>query len=523
MIQLMDVSTISFSKIKNAFRGDNLKARCARSSIVLGVGATIAKGSGFASKVILTRLLVPEVMGLMVLILIITALLTVLTEIGIKQSVIQNKNGAQSEYLNMAWWFQSLRGIGLYAVGFFVAPLLCRFYFADKPEIITLYSMPELVALVRTAFLAFLFGGIVSPRAYVLEKEFRFGKAVFLDQGSAVLGSAITIVLAFAMRNIWAVIIGFISMGALRCLFSYILCPFRPRLSFDRPSFKEISKFARGMLGLPVLTYIAFNIDILVAGKLVSTSLIGFYGMALTLAFVPRDLFTRIINPILLPAFAEKQDDKESLCMAIVKITKFTALFGIPLVTLAIICSKSILTIVYGAEYSAVAVPFAFLCVYIFLLIQGSTLGAVFFGIGQPGKHRAFVGLRAVILAVLIYPAIKSFGLTGAAAVVLLASSAAMCVQVIVISKTIGLNIFDYTISWLPGLALAVPVLAVVLVVRALKPGMPMVHLAIGAFSCIIVCGLGLLLPKFFDKRQRHEQVGASATEVVYGEEAESA
>jgi len=503
-------------------RGDNLKARCVRSSIVLGIGAFIAKFFGFTGKIILTRLLVPEVMGLMVLILSITALLEVLTEVGIKQSVIQNKNGALQEYLNIAWWFQMLRGTGLYVAGFLVAPLLCRFYFADKSEIVTLYSMPELVALVRTAFLAFLFGGLVSPRAHVLEKQFRFGKAVFLSQGSAVLGSVITIVLAFAMRNIWAVIIGFISMGVLRCLFSYILCPFRPRFSFDRPSFKEISRFARGMLGLPVLTYIAFNIDVLVAGKLVSTSLVGFYSMALALAIAPRDMFARIITPVLFPAFSEKQDDRKALCKTVLKITKVTALLVIPPTALAIICSRAILTFVYPPEYAAVATPFGLLCVYVLLLIQGNILGTVFFGIGQPGKHRAFVGLRALILIVFIYPATTLFGLTGAAAIVLLASFAAICVQVIVIRKTIGLNIFDYTISWAPGLALAIPVLAVVVAVRGLAPDSPMVHLIIGALSCIIVCAIGVLLPKFFDKRQRHERVGASAVELVRGEEAKS-
>ncbi|UCE98812.1 MAG: oligosaccharide flippase family protein [Planctomycetota bacterium] len=454
-----------------ALRGDNLKARCARSSIVLGVGAIIAKGSGFASKVILTRLLVPEVMGLMVLILSITALLTVLTEIGIKQSVIQNKNGARLEFLNMAWCFQSLRGIGLYAIGFFVAPLLCRFYFADKPEIVTLYSMPELVALVRTAFLVFLFGGIVSPQVHVLEKQFRFGKAVFLNQGSTVLGSVVTIVLAFAMRNIWAVIIGFISMSVLRSLFSYILCPFRPRLSFDRPSFKEISKFARGMLGLPFLTYIAFNIDILVAGKMVSADLVGMYGMALVLALAPQDLFNRIIRPVLLPAFAEKQDHREALCIAIVKLTKFTALFGLPLVALAIVCSKTILSLVFGEQYSAVAVPFSLLCIYALLLIIGTILGNVLFSIGQPAKHRLFVGLRALILIVFIYPAVRLFGLTGAAAIVLLASFIAMCAQVVVMHKTIQLKIFDYVISWIPGLALALPVLVIIWLLQYFSPG----------------------------------------------------
>lgn len=509
--------------IKEKFRGDDLKARCVRSSVVLGVGAIIAKGSGFASKVILTRLLVPEVMGLMVLVLSITALLEVLTEIGIKQSVIQNKKGARFEFLNMAWWFQSLRGIGLYAVGFFVAPLLCRFYFADKPEIVTLYSMPELVALVRMAFLAFLFGGIVSPLAYVLEKEFRFGKAVFLNQGSSILGSAITVILAFVMRNIWAVIIGFISMGAMRCLFSYILCPFRPRLSFDRPSFKEISKFARGMFGLPVLTYIAFNIDVLVAGKLISADLLGMYGMALVLVWAPRDLFNRIIQPILLPAFAEKQDHREALCTAIVKITKLTALFGFPLVALAIICSKTVLSLVYGEQYSAVAVPFSLLCIYSLLLIVGTILGNLLFGIGQPARHRLFVGLRALILIAFIYPAIRLFGLTGAAAIVLLASFIAMCAQVIVMHKVIRLRIFDYVIAWLPGSVLAVPVLAVVVAARGLKPDSPVLYLAIGILSWIVVCGLGLLLPKFLDRRERHKQADASAVEFVGGEEVRNA
>lgn len=523
MVSFMVVATKPLSIIKNTFRGDNLKARCARSSVVLGIGAFIAKFLGFGSKVVLTRLLVPQEMGLMVMILALTQLFEVLTEVGIKQSVIQHKNGADPEYLNMAWWFQVIRGIGLYAVAFVVAPWLCEFYFRSSTEVLVRYSMEELITLVRVAFLSILFNGFVSPRAHVLEKKFKFGRAVVITQGGFVLGAIVTIALAFLIRNVWAVVIGFATTGFTRCLMSYLLCPFMPKLAYDRESFQGLYRFARGMVGLPVLTYIAFNIDILVAGKLVSTSLIGFYGMALTLAFAPRDMFTRIISPILLPAFAEKQDDKEALSAAVLQITRVAALLLIAPAALAIICSKTILTFVFGAEYSAVAVPFGLLCVYILLLIQGSILGNVFFGIGQPGKHRAFVGLRALILVAFIYPGIKFFGLTGAAAVVVLASFAAMCVQIIVIRKTIGLNIFDYAISWVPGLALATPVLAVVVAARGLAPGSPIVHLAVGILSWIVVCGLGLLLLKFFDRRQRHKQVCASAVELVREEEAESA
>jgi len=447
--------------IKKIFHGDNLKARCARSGVVLGIGAFAAKFLGFGSKIILTRLLIPEAMGLMVLILSLTALFEVLTEVGIKQSVIQHKNGSQEEYLNVAWWFQSLRGIGVYAVAFVLSPWICQFYF-DKPELLVLHSQAEIVMMVRVTFLVFLFNGLISPRAHVLEKEFKFGKVVFLMQGGAILGSIITIVLAFVMRNIWAVVIGFASMGAIRCLLSYVICPFLPRLKFDLASFKEIYRFARGMLGLPVLTYIAFNIDVLVAGKLLSVDLVGMYGLALVLARAPQDLFSRIISPILLPAFAEKQDDKPALCKAVLGITKIKILLAAPLVTLVIIFSREVLALAYGGQYSAVAVPFALLCVYALLLTQGTVLGNVLFAIGKPAKHRAFVGFRALLLILFIYPATKFFGLTGLALIMLLASFFALCFQILVVRKLIGLNVFDYFKCWLSGIVLSLPVLVIV-------------------------------------------------------------
>ena len=516
-----------FIALKNIFSdkvfflyGDSLKARCARSSATLGIGAFIAKFSGFGSKVVLTRLLVPQEMGLMVMILSLTALFEVLTEVGIKQSVIQHKNGAEPEYLNMAWWFQGLRAIGLYAVAFIAAPWLCEFYFRSRTEVLTRYSMEELTILIRVAFLSILFNGFISPRVYILEKKFKFGRAVVITQGAFILGAIVTVILAFIIRNVWAIVIGFAATGFTSCLMSYALCPFMPRFVYDRESFQGLYRFARGMVGLPVLTYIAFNIDVLVAGKLVSTDLVGMYGMALVLARAPQDLFNRIISPILLPAFAEKQDDKKDISKAVLKITKVTALFLIAPTVLGIICNRAILTCVFGSQYSAVAVPFGLLCVYALLLMQGSVLGNVFFGLGQPSKHRAFVGFRTLILIVFMYPGIKFFGLTGAAAVVVLATVVAMCLQVAVIRKTIGLGIFDYAIAWVPGLVLATPVLVVVVVVRGLMPDSPMVHLTVGMFSCIVIWAFGLLLPKFFDKW--YKGAGKPVVGLVRGEDAES-
>jgi O-antigen/teichoic acid export membrane protein len=459
----------------------------------------------------------------MVLILSITQFFQAITEVGIRQSVIQNKNGASPEFLNMAWWFQGLRGAGLYIAVFFLTPLLCQFYFANNPAVLAVHTSGELSAMVRVAFLAILFSGFGSPRAYILEKEFRFGKSMVLSQGSAVIGTVLSIVLAIVMRNVWALVIGFAASGLIGCLFSYILCPFRPRLECDESSCRELYGFARGMVGLPVLTYVAANVDVLVAGKLVPAALLGMYGLAISLAQMPRELFVQVISPILLPAFAEKQDDKEAICRAVLEITRATTLVVAPLVALGVICSKTILSIAYRPEYSVVAIPFCLLCLYVLFLTQAVTLGSVFFGIGQPEKHRIFVGFRALILIVLIYPAVKLFGLTGAAATLLLAGFGSLCVQVLAVHRVIGLKIRAYVISWLPGLVLAIPVLVSVLVAQSLKPGCAMLHLAVGTLSCIVVCVAGLPWLGCFDQLWRRSRESDASVEPISPEDMDCA
>jgi O-antigen/teichoic acid export membrane protein len=475
------------SSVSERFRGNTLEQRCARGSFFLAIGAVLTRGASFASKIILVRLLAPADMGLMVMILTLTAFFETMTELGIKQSIIQSKNGAEWDYMNVTWLFQGLRGLVLYAVAFLVSPWICQFYFAGKDEMLMIHRMPEMVMLTRVAFLTIPLNGFVSPEIYVLMKEFKFGKSVVLNQGSIIIGTIATIVLAFLMRNIWAVVIGSVGTVLILCVISFVFCPFRPGWSFHMDSFRHVSKFAQGVIGLPILTYVAFNGDVLVAGKLLSASLVGMYGMASVFAQIPKELLLRVIGPLLMPAFAEKQDEKEALCRGLLKVTHITALVGIPLMALMIICGKTLLTWVYTPQYVEVVVPFGLLTVYAMLQLQAISMGKLLFGIGRPDRHRFFVGLRAILLLLPIYPAIKLWGLTGVASVLVLANFVALWVQVVVLNRTIGLNITAYFLSWVPGILMAFPVVAIVWLVQSFKPETPFLSLIGGSLMCLAV------------------------------------
>ncbi len=438
-------------KITELWEGSDLKAKCAKGAMALGIGTVGGRTLRFLRILILARILAPNQFGIIAIVIASLRMLEAFTEVGVKQSVIQNKRGDEREYLNVAWWFQSLRGLGLFAIAILAAPWISFFY-----------GKPELLRLFQVSYLSILFTSFISPRVYVLEKEFRFGRSVLLVQGSGVLGTVITIVAAFMIRNVWALVIGFVAEAVILCLFSYILVPFLPRFRIDRECLRELMKFARRMFGLPILTWISLGADVLVLGKIVADHELGMYSLAVHLVSLPIILFSQIINPVLLSGFAQKQDDRNALCRAVLKITRGAAIFAIPLVAFLASSASGILLLAYGPQYVAVAFPCGILFLLILVRVEAAIPATLYFAVGRPHLNRGFVMLRAAIIVALIYPAIDRFGLSGAAAVMVLGHFAALLVQIFWCRRVIDLHFGLYMRCYVPGLLLALPVIGIV-------------------------------------------------------------
>jgi O-antigen/teichoic acid export membrane protein len=401
------------------------------------------------------------------------------TEVGVRQSIIHSERGDQSQYLNVAWWLQALRGIGLFTISFLLTPWISQFY-----------QKPELLPLLRVSFVVIILNGLISPRIYVLEKELQFTKFVLLTQGSGLLSTLLTVGLAFYVQDVRALVAGFLIEGLLRLVLSFVLCPFRPRLEIDYDSLGELLRFARGMFGMAILTLITFRTDVILLGKLVATEKLGVYYIVLSLAQIPFEIFDRVVSPVLLPAFAQKQNDVTAVKNAVLKITKATAILGIPMVAIQIICARALLSLAYGPQYAVASSTFVFLCLYLLARAQGTILGQVFMGLGYPQLHRRFVILRASILVASIYPMTTFFGLLGAAIALTLSSFIALFMQVFWIRKLIKLQFGMYAFQWLGGLLLSLVVIIPVGLMRLFDIGSDVLLIITGG-----VTYLAALLP----------------------------
>jgi O-antigen/teichoic acid export membrane protein len=464
-------------------RGTDLKAKSARAVVALGIGTFAGRGMRFIRSMILARILAPDQIGIMAIIMSFSIAFEALTEVGVKQSIIQNKQGASESYLNVAWWMQVVRALCLYGIAVLSAPWISSFY-----------NNPGLLPLLRVSFLAIALRGFVSPRAHVLEKEYKFGRAVFLIQGSAILGAIISIGLAFIMRNVWALVIGFVIEMAILCILSFILVPFVPRFEIDRSSLIELMRFARGMFGLPILTALSFQAPILILGKVISEDQLGLYSYAALLGHVPVDLYIRTIAPIVLPVFSEKQDDKNALCRGVLRTTRWTACFFVPLIAFMACCSRELLLFAYTPQYVAMAIPFAILCLQIVAQNQAVSLAGVYLAVGQPNLQRRFAVIRALAIIGFMYPAAALFGPIGAAVVIVLCNFAVLFMQALKARDVIDLNLSRYMRSYVPGLKMALPIIVATGLLWIFGVDSPLIVLAISTLVFIMTLAVSVLV-----------------------------
>ncbi len=464
----------NIKKIKSLLNSESLMGKILQGGGLLSLGSIVDQFGRFLRNIILARLLAPEAFGLMATVMASVAAIEAFAEVGFKQSVIQNRKGATEDFLNVIWWLSLGRGILLYAIAFSSAAVLAGYF-----------GKQEAVGALRFGFLVILLNGAVNPGVYALEKEFRFKRWIVLMNGSGLLGVIACIGLSFYLRNVWALLIGYIVETLARMVASHLACPFRPRFTMDRGSYADIKKFSKGMVGLPILAMIFMQLDVFVIGKILSLGLLGMYILAKNLAEMPNSFIAKIALPVLLPAFSMVQDHNEKLKKSFLLATKICAAIWLPLFAFLIIYSKNILMIVYGPGYAEVAVPFGILCVYCILYLSGLLSMQVFMAVGRPNVQRTASIVRVLALVISIYPATHYYGLRGASLSILLAMTASIVISIYYLLGIIRASLNEYIRSLLPGGAISLIIVFPGLFLKILTNAGSPFSLAIGLTCCL--------------------------------------
>lgn len=485
--------------------GDGLRARTMRGGAWLGVGSVGEQASRFARNMILTRLLAPSAFGAMAIVMSSSAIIGALTEVGVKQAVIQNPKGGEDAYLNAGWWMGLGRALITYVIIFFMAPWVAHFY-----------GIAELSALLRVTLLGAVFEGAMSPRSILAQKEMQLGRWMFITNGGAICGVILTVVLSSIIRDVWALAIGYASENAFRCILSYILYPELPSLGWEQHAVRDLYKFSKQAFGLSFLNLIFSRTDIFVLGKLYATTALGVYTMGVALVLTPSTFVTNIFAQLLFPALSHVQEDKERLNRILTEVTSWLILLGLPGLVVIYLCGHSLLSVFYGARYVSAAGPLAVAATVVFFTILNAAITCIFTALGRPGLHRRAVAASAVVMLISIYPACRLLGVVGGQVAALLAIIVSYLLQLARLRQLTGLNLFSYCKALAAAGLVSGGILAVGLSARVLGfATRPVPNIALGAGACLIAYALSA--PTLMRIRQSPGAMGTERRRAIAG------
>jgi PST family polysaccharide transporter len=463
--------------------GDALRAKAMRGGLWLGIGSVAEQGSRFARNMILTRILAPSAFGAMAIVMSSSAIVGALTEVGVRQAVIQHRRGQEKEYLDAGWWLGFGRALLTYLIIFAMAPWAAHFY-----------GLADLSPLLRVTLLGTLFDGAMSPRSALAQKDLKFGRWMVISNGGGICGVILTLVLSLVMHNIWALAIGFGSESVFRCLLSYILYPGFPSLAWDRSAIRELYEFSKQAFGLSFLNLIFSRTDIFVLGKLYPATELGLYSMGIALILTPSSFIAAMFAQTLFPALTHVQDDKDRINRILIEVTSWLILLGLPGVAVVWLCGRSLLSLAYGPQYVAAAGPLAVAAGVAFLNLLNVAITCVFTAVGRPALHRRAVTASAVVMLITIYPACRVFGMVGGQVAALVAVVISYLLQVVRMRSLTGLDLLRYAKTFIPATLAAAGILiagyGLSMFGLAAKPT---TNLTIGAVTCIAAYALCLL------------------------------
>lgn len=258
-------------------------------------GFILAQGLRFASNLILARLLFPEAFGLMALMTMVLTGLTMLSDTGVPQSIMQNKRGDDPDFLNTAWTLNLMRGVVLWLVA-------CALAW----PISWLYDAPELLWILPLGGMSLILLGAAPTRVFSAQRHMQLGRIVGIDLASQALGIVAMIALAWLYQSFWALVVGGLVTGAAKLGMEWaLLTGLRNRLTWDTTAGQELLRFGGWIMLSSAFGFILMQGDRAILGVFLTVEKLGIYNIGYFLASFPVLLAHAMMSKLLIPAYRE--------------------------------------------------------------------------------------------------------------------------------------------------------------------------------------------------------------------------
>lgn len=258
------------------------------------------------SNLIMTRLLIPEMFGIMAIANILIVGLNLFSDLGLRQNIIRSKRGDDPLFLNTVWSIQIIRGFFIWALALLVSFI---FYLLGENGWFTgdtVYSDPVLPFVIAVISVSAVIAGFQSTNLATAVRQFSQKRIALLEIYSQLFGFMIMLAWVLIDRSIWALVIGGLASSMMRVVLTHTMLPgISNRLEWDSPALKEIFHFGKWIFLSSIISFLFNNGDRLLLSGMVSAEILGIYSIAFMMLNVLQQAVSKFIGAVVFPSLCE--------------------------------------------------------------------------------------------------------------------------------------------------------------------------------------------------------------------------
>lgn len=293
------------------------------------------------STAFLARLLTPADFGLIAMTTVVTELAALFGNFGFGSVLIQQQRITRLQ-LDTVFWSSLLLGVFL-TICVFALSFLSSWFFQE-----------EMVGeLLRVVCLVFLIESVGISHNSVLTRLMKFRMIFWIDLIAIIIRVSTAVTLAWQGYGVWSLVIGSLVGAAIKPATELALVRYWPRVRFNYEYLRTTWKTNASYFGNGFLFYANTNLDLILIGRILGASALGYYQNARSLTDEVRYRVAVPLQRVLFPAFSSLQTDQKRLQETVLKSGRMLAAIIIPLGIGIATVADELVPVLYGDQWLA--------------------------------------------------------------------------------------------------------------------------------------------------------------------------
>jgi O-antigen/teichoic acid export membrane protein len=393
----------------------NLKQRAIHASMWTMGGYATSQGIRLATNLIMTRLLVPDMFGVMSIVTVVIVGLALFSDLGFSQSIIQSKRGDDPVFLNTIWSVQIIRGVVLWAISMLIGMAL---YWASKLNLLatnTVYSDPLLPWIIPVASLSVLFSAFEPTWTSTASRRLDQSKITMIELASQIASILVMLIWVWFDKSVWALVAGSLSGSIVRNFIVYYIVPAESnKWELEREAIKEILHFGKWIFASSIVGFLFMNGDRLLLGGLITAPELGIYTIAFFIVNSVTQVVNRLFGNVAFPALSEAVRLRPEQLIDVYYRFRFWSDIGLLFFAgLFFVTGSLIIQLLYDARYANAGEMLEILSLML-IGVRYNLTDQCYIALGKPKLMMFLIATRAIFLFCLLPIAFSKFQMIGA-------------------------------------------------------------------------------------------------------------